>query len=447
MRLLKNCCLLLLILATAPSCGHRGPNPQSSAEAIQVLTAASEFYQGQPGIRVETRLEAEILDTSGRRFDGIPPLIEQRTLALQPGNRYLVHSREFRLASDGAALRVNRMLAVDAAQATDSAAPEGDAVRSTESDFYVRIEPSTNPQELGDLQVASLFGGPANLRIAGLLSPGLADSLLTDGATVTDNGLTNVDGQSARHLAIRQEHRGENGPPTSSMTELWIAAEGDPLLLKISHVTGPELMDFGRQQITAFVSAEETFGDWHFDAEEPEETFHAVPGSRRVAGLGQLLTPASPMLGLPAPAVELPLSDGSSTSMAELRGEGKIVILDFWATWCGPCLQELPFVVKLAEEYAKDGVALYAVNQGESQQAVSVFQHGQSFEFTAALDESGSISDQFRVSTIPHLCIVGRDGTVQAVHIGVGPDTEAAIRTELEALVAGHNIAADGLPD
>jgi hypothetical protein len=76
-----------------------------------------------------------------------------------------------------------------------------------------------------------------------------------------------------------------------------------------------------------------------------------------------------------------------------------------------------------------------------------MFQAQQKFQFSAALDEEGSIAEVFGVGSIPHLCIISRDGTVQVVHVGVGDGTEEAIRAEVDALVAGRNLAVDGLPE
>ena len=439
--------LLPLLIMLASSCSRNGADSQSSPEALRVLNAASDFYRKQPGIRVETRLEAEILNPSGDRFESIPSKIESRTIVVQPSNRYVVGGNEFRLASDGTSLRVNRMLPPAAAPDADSDKDAGEPARATESDFYFRIDPAPETSALVDLPMAQLFGGAENLRIAGLLEPGLSESFVADGATVTDQGLETINGTSAHHLLIQKRPVQGVESPLASITEMWIAADGDPVLLQVKHLAGPQFLNFGRQQITAYISSTETFGEWQFDTDVPDETFAAVSGSRRTAGLGQLLRPASPLLGQSAPPVELSLADGSTTSTTALKEEGKIVLLDFWATWCGPCLAELPFVIALAEEFADDGVVLIAVNQGEAPHQVKTFQLDNAFQFTTAFDEAGEISNAFQVDSIPHLCIIGRDGSVQVVHVGVGRDTESAIRAEVEALVSGRNIAADGLPD
>lgn len=439
--------LLPLLIMLASSCSRSGADSQSSAEALQVLTAASDFYRQQPAIRVETRLEAEILDPAGDRMKGIPPKVESRTIVIQPSNRYVVGGSEFRLASDGTSLRINRMLKPAAAPDSGADGESGQPARSTESDFYIRVDPALEAGALVDLPMAQLFGGAENLRIAGLHEPGLLESLVTNGATVTDEGLETINGTSAHHLQIQQRKSQGQESPSASITELWIAAEGDPVLLQVKHLAGPQFLNFGRQQITAYISSTETFGEWQFDAEVPDETFAAVSGSLRVSNMGHLLRPASPLLGQSAPLVGFSLADGSKTSIAALKEEGKIVLLDFWATWCGPCLSELPSVIALAQEFADDGVVLIAVNQGEAPHQVKTFQLDNLFQFTTAFDETGEISNAFHVDSIPHLCIIGRDGIVQAVHIGVGEDTEKAIRTEVEALISGRNLAVDGLPD
>jgi cytochrome c biogenesis protein CcmG, thiol:disulfide interchange protein DsbE len=279
-----------------------------------------------------------------------------------------------------------------------------------------------------------------------LLNPGLSAVLVTDKQTVSYEGKADLSGKPAHHVVIKAPYNDENPQPIG-VTEIWIAAEGDPVILQFKHSPAPGVMEFGGQRIEGSIVSVETFSDWEFGGEAPAADFAPPEGSRRVASLGQLMHPDSPLVGQPAPDVSLMLLDGTQVSLKELQAQGKIVILDFWATWCGPCRAELPFVSKLASDLADQGVVLFAVNQMEKPEQIKAFQKQVDYKFTAALDLSGDLSQAFQVSSLPFLLIIGRDGLVQVVHVGVGPDTESSLREELAALVSGRNIAKEGLPE
>lgn len=165
----------------------------------------------------------------------------------------------------------------------------------------------------------------------------------------------------------------------------------------------------------------------------------------RVSSLQSVFQEPPRLLGQPAPDIDLIPLEGETQKLSSLAGQ--IVLLDFWASWCGPCRDELPILAKLEKEYADRGVVLYAVNLGETPNEIQGVLRHELADVKAALDSDNSIATKYDVSNIPHLAIIGPDGTVQAVHIGVGSDTEAVLREEIEALLAGIDLATEGLPD
>src|SRR5262245_10430958 len=82
------------------------------------------------------------------------------------------------------------------------------------------------------------------------------------------------------------------------------------------------------------------------------------------AAAGRTSAGRSPGTGQRAPAFRAPLLDGGQLELAQLQGK-KVVVLDFWASWCGPCVESLPVIADVVREY--DGVAFYAVNQEEDE--------------------------------------------------------------------------------
>jgi peroxiredoxin len=145
--------------------------------------------------------------------------------------------------------------------------------------------------------------------------------------------------------------------------------------------------------------------------------------------------PSSKLIGQPAPPFELATLAGPKMSLAENRGKN-IVVLDFWATWCGPCVKALPIVSDVARTYAGKGVVVYAVNQQEDAPTIRAFLQQQKLELNVALDEQGSVGELYGVTGIPQTVVIGRDGTVADVHVGYNPQMKALLSKKIDELLA-----------
>ena len=136
--------------------------------------------------------------------------------------------------------------------------------------------------------------------------------------------------------------------------------------------------------------------------------------------------------GQAAPPFQVSLLDGDMISMEELRGS--VVLIDFWATWCGPCRQIMPVLSALQEKYADDGLYVLGISD-ELTSVVERFITAQSrrgvvYQQAMAL-ESGSVRESYRVKSLPTLYVVDSEGMVRLVHVGAGD------MTVVEALVRG----------
>lgn len=142
----------------------------------------------------------------------------------------------------------------------------------------------------------------------------------------------------------------------------------------------------------------------------------------------------SPLVGKPAPEFELALLDGKRFRLAEARGH--VVVLDFWATWCGPCLQAMPQVDRAVREFADQGVQLIAVNQEETPRQINGTLERHKLELTVALDRDASVGAKYQAASIPQTVIIDAKGNVARVYVGGGPHTYETIRDALQAVLA-----------
>lgn len=140
------------------------------------------------------------------------------------------------------------------------------------------------------------------------------------------------------------------------------------------------------------------------------------------------------LIGEAAPAIELDLLDGKKWNLGNEKGNN-VVILDFWATWCGPCVRAMPILDAVAKEYAKKGVKLVAVNLRETEDQVQAFLKQHKLSPTVVMDRSGAAANRYKVSGIPQTVIVGKDGKVAQVHVGLVPDLASMLKADLDKLV------------
>jgi thiol-disulfide isomerase/thioredoxin len=114
---------------------------------------------------------------------------------------------------------------------------------------------------------------------------------------------------------------------------------------------------------------------------------------------------------------------------------GKIVIVTFWASWCGPCRKELPLLEGIQKQATTEKIRVFAVNWRESSDQFRAVQRAlKGVTLTLLSDEGGSIGNQYDVDAIPHMVIVGRDGRIAAIHIGYSEQEISALVEEINEL-------------
>jgi thiol-disulfide isomerase/thioredoxin len=154
----------------------------------------------------------------------------------------------------------------------------------------------------------------------------------------------------------------------------------------------------------------------------------AVPASGEPVKTGDAVPPLGVEAVLNAP-------DGTEFDLEALRG--KVVVLEFWATWCGPCIVAIPHMNELATHFADEGadVQFVAINVGEEREVVEAFLEQRPIEGWVGLDPDSSAADAFGIKGIPHTVVIGRDGMVLARTMPMSLTVE-----HLEAALAGEAI-------
>jgi peroxiredoxin/outer membrane lipoprotein-sorting protein len=148
--------------------------------------------------------------------------------------------------------------------------------------------------------------------------------------------------------------------------------------------------------------------------------------------------PAKDLIGKAAPELSLPTLTGETVRLADLRG--KIVLLEFWATWCEPCRKQMPALAKLYAQTREQGVVLLGVNNDETPQKARQFLQESKYEWQSLFDTNVAIAwSRFKVPAIPTMVLIDREGKVVAYEIGAAEGAEAAIRSALRNL--GINFA------
>lgn len=136
-------------------------------------------------------------------------------------------------------------------------------------------------------------------------------------------------------------------------------------------------------------------------------------------------------IGRPAPSFKLPDLNGKQISLNDYRG--KLVMLDFWATWCGPCRMTMPVMENLQKEYPNDMVLL-AINLQEKDGVVREYVQQQNINSMVLLDRDGSTGQAYGTSSIPMHVLIDKSGIIRHVQLGYNPRMAAQLRSEIEKL-------------
>jgi thiol-disulfide isomerase/thioredoxin len=436
---------LLTVLAAGAStvfsgCGEQNspaPAPQVGApsqpdpRAEKVLDSMRAFYRNLP--RVEGKSAAEFSAYGQRSVTAVTFQAERPNsiaIRLYEGEG---DDAQYALVSDGTTL--HQFVAEPLNAYSQEEAPAN----------YTQM---LTPAAMGNAEAADqLLPLSPHLLVLGLLGGDGFDRIVSSGVGVSYLGTDDVNG--ARQERVRLHGKQIN-------FDLWIQAGEQPWLTRIDPDPSPMVAEMREmlgeqadQMLATMPKITITFSEWSIPQEIPAGAFayEAPAGAERVDSLAAFIAEKmggdaedghSAIVGHPAPPLDLELLGGGSASLA--AHEGKVVILDFWATWCGPCVRAMPIITSVANRYKDQGVVLYAINVQESPEQISAFLKQHNLDVSVPMDVSGAAAERYAVRGIPQTVLIGKDGTVQAVHVGLLPNLEEQLSSEVETLLAGNRL-------
>ena len=303
--------------------------------------------------------------------------------------------------------------------------------------------PATLPEVVDNPHLRTMLGvGGADVVTKALLAEDPAAALLEGVQELSVAGAEEIDGSACTHLVARSE---------SGNWDLWVATGDEPVPVKFVPTIGQ--LFFGGRNVD--LSSTVIFDQWRLDPDFEAADFAFVPGEgcEKVDSLSDFANQAQrerltarPALhstvGFPIKPLSLVGVDGSRFDASMQKD--KIVVLDFWASWCGPCRVSLPIVAQVCKEYADKGIVFRAVNLKEDAETIRAFLQEEPIDASVVMDTDGAAAVAYRIEAIPHTVIIGRDGSVEAVHVGASEGMEAKLRKQLDALLEGKSLVPKG---
>jgi peroxiredoxin len=135
----------------------------------------------------------------------------------------------------------------------------------------------------------------------------------------------------------------------------------------------------------------------------------------------------------PAPAFTLATVNGESATLSQYKGQ--VVMLNFWATWCGPCQQEMPLLDQMYKKYKPAGFTLIGVNVDKDAPPVKQLLDRKPVGFPVLLDPASQVSKSYHVDEMPSTVLIDRKGNIRYLHRGYKPGDENEYQDRIRQLI------------
>ncbi len=296
----------------------------------------------------------------------------------------------------------------------------------------------------GDLQS---FIGPGSplLLLKLLLSQDPGQALVAGLAEASEVGREELDGVPVVVVELQQT-LGEMGSflgraDQLAAVRLWIGAQ-DHLLHQVAYEVdmGTAIPQLPEAIQSPMAGMKRGFVERHraiqVNRALPAETFTFTPPveTRPVEGFGLMMAPprVKELVGQPAPAFALKNLEGQETKLSDFAGQVRIV--DFWATWCGPCKVELPTFISLQSLYGEKGFSVIGLSTDEQAQTVRAFAEENQINFPLLMADEQVRRDYGNITALPTTFLIDKQGVVRYTHLGTPPDM-LVFQKEVEELL------------
>lgn len=161
-----------------------------------------------------------------------------------------------------------------------------------------------------------------------------------------------------------------------------------------------------------------------------------VPIAFTIGALAFFMPSITAAIGKPAPNVAVLTADGVKVPLAEYKG--KVVLIDFWASWCPPCKTSFPALDAIYREYQEKGLEVLAVNVDERRHDADIFLNAHPHRLTVLFDPKGLAPEAFGVKGMPSSFLIDRAGNIRFTHMGYSANVDDSYRQEIAQLLKEH---------